>query len=166
MQGTCSRYGLRHIVDGHIRCLVFFSGIRTGIHVTSPSWDVQNVAVRRSTVTVHLFVTCLKLIAVIIHENENSKNLSGCEYNSLQIVYIKWRMRWAAHVACMEARRDAYRILAWRRKEKRPLGRPRRRSEVNITTDLQEGGWRQVVDWNNLALRLRIRTSGRVFWMW
>lgn len=82
---TCSRYGLRHIVDGHTRCLVFFSGIRTGIHVTSPSWDVQNVAVRRSNVTVLLLVTCLKLIAVTIQENENSKNLSGCEYNSLHI---------------------------------------------------------------------------------
>jgi len=62
----------------------------------------------------------------------------------------------------MEARRGAYRILVWGSKEKRSLGRSRRRSEENITTDLKEGGWRRCVDWNDLALRLRIRESGRM----
>ena len=64
-------------------------------------------------------------------------------------------------MARMEAMRGAYRILVWRRKEKRPLGRYKRRSEENITTDLK-GGWRRYVDWNDLALWLRIRTSGRM----
>jgi hypothetical protein len=62
----------------------------------------------------------------------------------------------------MEDRRGAYRILVWRRREKRPLGRPRRRSEENIATDLKGEGWRRVVNWNDLALWLKIRISGRV----
>ena len=65
-------------------------------------------------------------------------------------------------MARMEDRRGAYWILVWRRNEKRSLGKPRRSSEENITTDLKEGEWRRGVDWNDLALQLRIRTSGRV----
>jgi hypothetical protein len=46
----------------------------------------------------------------------------------------------------MEDRRGAYKILVWRGKELRPLGRPRSRSEENITTDPKEEGWRRGVD--------------------
>jgi hypothetical protein len=34
--------------------------------------------------------------------------------------------------------RGVYRVLAWRPEGKRPLGRPRRRWEDNITLDLRE----------------------------
>jgi hypothetical protein len=37
------------------------------------------------------------------------------------------RMRWAAHVARMEEKRNAYRILVGNPEGTRPLGRPRRR---------------------------------------
>jgi hypothetical protein len=42
------------------------------------------------------------------------------------------RMRWAGHVARIEAKRNAYRILVGRSERKRPLGRPRCRW-VDIT---------------------------------
>jgi hypothetical protein len=46
--------------------------------------------------------------------------------------------------------RGVYRVLVGRPKEKRPLGRPRRRWEANIKMDLQEiGGGRG--DWMELA---------------
>ena len=96
------------------------------------------------------------------NKKDKLKNKYGWEYNSLQTVDIKLRMRWAAHVARMENRRGAYRILVGRHEGKRTLGRPRRRPEENIKTDLKEGRWRRGVDWIDLALRLRIRTSGRV----
>jgi len=48
------------------------------------------------------------------------------------------RMRWAGHVTCMGVRRGVYRVLVGRSKGKRPLGRPRRRREDNIKSDLQE----------------------------
>jgi hypothetical protein len=41
-------------------------------------------------------------------------------------------------VAGMGDRRVAYRVLVGSRDGKRPLGRPRRRRECNITMDLQE----------------------------
>jgi hypothetical protein len=37
------------------------------------------------------------------------------------------RMRWAGHVARMEEKRNAFRILVGKPEGKRPLGRPRRR---------------------------------------
>jgi hypothetical protein len=40
----------------------------------------------------------------------------------------------------MGEKRDVYRILVGKPKEKRPLGRPRHRWEDNIKMDLQEGG--------------------------
>ena len=48
------------------------------------------------------------------------------------------RLRWAGHVARMEKSRNAYRVLVGKPKSKRPLGRPRRRSEDNIKMDLRE----------------------------
>jgi len=60
------------------------------------------------------------------------------------------RMRWAKHVARMGEDRGVHRVLLGKPEGKRPLGRPRRRWEVNIKMDLQEvGGGRG--DWMELA---------------
>jgi hypothetical protein len=60
------------------------------------------------------------------------------------------RMRWAEHVARMVEERGVHRVLVGKPEGKRPLGRPRRRWEDNIKTDLQEvGGGRG--DWMELA---------------
>jgi hypothetical protein len=59
------------------------------------------------------------------------------------------RMRRTGHVARMGEKKDAYRILVGRPKERRPLGRPRRRWEYNIKMDLLEVGWD--MDWIELA---------------
>ena len=50
------------------------------------------------------------------------------------------RMRWARHVARMGEGRDVHSVLVGKPEGKRPLGRPRRRWEDNITMDLQEMG--------------------------
>ena len=63
---------------------------------------------------------------------------------------IKSRRRWAGHVARMEDRRGAHRVLMWRPDEGGSLGRPRRRWEDNIKTDLQKVRWGGV-DWLALA---------------
>jgi len=47
-------------------------------------------------------------------------------------------------------RRDVYRVLVGKPEGKRPLGRPRRRWEDNITVALQEVGW-EGMDWIELA---------------
>jgi hypothetical protein len=41
-------------------------------------------------------------------------------------------MRWAEHVECAEERRHVYRVLVVKSKEKRPLGKLRRRWEEHI----------------------------------
>jgi hypothetical protein len=46
------------------------------------------------------------------------------------------RMMWARHVARMGEGRGAYRVLVGRPEGERPLGRPRRRWEVNIKITL------------------------------
>jgi hypothetical protein len=48
------------------------------------------------------------------------------------------RMRWAGHVARMQAIRNANKILVGKPEGKRPLGRPRRRWEGNIKLVLRE----------------------------
>jgi hypothetical protein len=64
---------------------------------------------------------------------------------------IKWRRtRWAGHVARKGKRRGVYRVLMRKPEGKRPLGRPRRRWEDNIKTDIQEVGC-EVMDWIELA---------------
>ena len=50
----------------------------------------------------------------------------------------------------MEERRGLCRILAGKPEGKRPLGRPRRRWEDNIKTDLQEVGC-EGMDWIDLV---------------
>jgi hypothetical protein len=51
------------------------------------------------------------------------------------------RMRWAGHVARMGERRHMYRILVGKPEGKIPLGRPWRRWEDGIKTDLKDIGW-------------------------
>ena len=53
---------------------------------------------------------------------------------------VKLRMRWAGHVARVGEGREVYRVLVGKPEGKRPLGRPRRRSEDNIKMDRQEVG--------------------------
>jgi hypothetical protein len=48
------------------------------------------------------------------------------------------RMRRAGHIARMEEKRNAYRILVGNPEGKRPLGRPRRRWVDHIKMDLRE----------------------------
>ena len=59
-------------------------------------------------------------------------------------------MRWAECVARLGKRRGVYRILVGKAEGKRPLGRPRRRWEDNIKTDLKEVGCGGM-DWIELA---------------
>jgi hypothetical protein len=60
------------------------------------------------------------------------------------------RMRWAGHVARMGEERKLYKVLVGKPEGKRPLGRPRRRWEDGIRTDLREIGLGGV-DWIVLA---------------
>jgi hypothetical protein len=57
--------------------------------------------------------------------------------NIVQVIKSR-RMRWAGHLACLEFRRGAYRVLEGKPEGKRPLGRPRLRWEGKIKMDLQE----------------------------
>jgi hypothetical protein len=59
-------------------------------------------------------------------------------------------MRWAGHVAQLEEKRIAYRLLVGKPEGKRPLGIPKRRRVDNITMVLGEVGW-GYVDWICLA---------------
>ena len=59
-------------------------------------------------------------------------------------------MRWAGHVVCMGDKRGAHVALVGRPDGNRPLGRPRRRWEDNIKTDIQKVGWKGK-DWIDLA---------------
>jgi hypothetical protein len=73
-------------------------------------------------------------------------------YSSPSIISVMYsrRMRWAGHVARMGEKRNAYRLLAGKPEERRPLGRPRRRWVGNIMMDLLEVEWGDV-DWIGLA---------------
>jgi hypothetical protein len=54
------------------------------------------------------------------------------------------------HLARMGQRRNTYSTLVGKPEGKRPLGKPRRRCEENVRTDLTEVGWENV-DWMHLA---------------
>ena len=64
-------------------------------------------------------------------------------YSSPNIVRVikSRRMRWVGHVARRGERRCACRVLVGKPEGKRPLGRPRRRWEDNISVDPWEVGW-------------------------
>jgi hypothetical protein len=65
-------------------------------------------------------------------------------YSSPNIIQVikSGIMRWTGDVACMGETRSSYGVSVGKRKEKRPLERPRRRWEGNIKIDLQEVIWR------------------------
>ena len=48
------------------------------------------------------------------------------------------RLRWAGHVARLEGGRSAFKIFTGTPRRRRPLGRPRHRSENNIRMDPKE----------------------------
>jgi hypothetical protein len=79
--------------------------------------------------------------------NEELRDLYSSP-NIIRII-ISRRMRWAWHVARMEVKRNAHRLLVGMPGRK-PLGRPRRRWVDNIKMDLLEIGWGGV-DWIVLA---------------
>jgi hypothetical protein len=72
-------------------------------------------------------------------------------YSSPNIIrmIMSRRIRWAGHVARVEAKRNAYRILVGKPEGKRPLGRPRSRSVDHIKMNLRERG-RVGIDWIDL----------------
>jgi hypothetical protein len=59
-------------------------------------------------------------------------------------------MRWARHVAPLEEKGNAYRVLVGKPEGNRPVERPRRRRENNIEICLREIGWGGV-DWFHLS---------------
>ena len=69
--------------------------------------------------------------------------------NIIRVIKLR-RMRWAGHVERMGKTRGVCRVLVGKHEGKRPLGRPRRRWEDNIKTDLQEVGC-EGMDWIELA---------------
>jgi hypothetical protein len=73
-------------------------------------------------------------------------------YSSPNIVRVikSRRMRWTGHVTRVGEGRGVYRVLLGRSEGKRSLGRPRRRWEDNIKTDLREIGIDET-NWIRLA---------------
>ena len=69
--------------------------------------------------------------------------------NILRVIKSR-RLRWTGHVVRMEEGRGVHKFLVGKPEVKRPLGRPRRRWEDNIKTDLEEVG-RGCGDWMELA---------------
>jgi hypothetical protein len=63
----------------------------------------------------------------------------GCSLITVGVITSR-RMRWAGRAARMGERRGLYRALVWKPEGKSTLGRPRRKWEDNIKTDLQEVG--------------------------
>jgi hypothetical protein len=74
--------------------------------------------------------------------NEELHNLYTSP-NVTRVINLR-SMIWAGHVARMGEVRNAYNILVGKPEGKRPLGRPSRRWEDNITMDLRETGWEGV----------------------
>jgi hypothetical protein len=77
--------------------------------------------------------------------------------NILRVIKSR-KMRWAGHVAHMGELRGVYRVLVGKPEGKRPMGRPRRRWEVNIRMDLRKLGC-DVGVWTGLGW-LRVETCG------
>jgi transcription termination factor 2 len=102
--------------------------------------------------------------SVIIWGKLHNKELHDLySFPSIIRIIKSRRMRWAGHVARMEEKRNAYRLLVGKPEGKRPLGRPRRRRVDNIRMDLREVGWGDV-DWIGLA-KDRSRWRALVNWV-
>ena len=88
-------------------------------------------------------------------ETREWEKLHNEEFNDLQsssniIRVIKWRMRWAEHIARVRERRGVYRVLVEKPEGKRPLGRHRSKCEDKIKMDHKEVGCGGM-DWIELA---------------
>jgi len=59
------------------------------------------------------------------------------------------RMRWAGHVACMEEKRGAYRVLVGKPEGKRPLEKTRLDGRIILRLIFTK--WDGGMDWNDLA---------------
>jgi hypothetical protein len=71
----------------------------------------------------------------------NTEELVELYYSPSVIKIIKLRsMRWTGHVAQVEEKRNAYRLLVGKPEGNRQLGRPRRRRMDNIKMDFGEIG--------------------------
>jgi hypothetical protein len=75
----------------------------------------------------------VKLIWPVLH-NEEPNDLY-CSPTIVRVINSRI-MRWAGHIARIEAGRSVYRVLVGKPEGKRPPGRPRRRREDNIKMDL------------------------------
>jgi hypothetical protein len=75
--------------------------------------------------------------------NEELQNMQASP--SIITIIKSKRMRWAGHVARMEKKRNAYRLLVGKPEGRRPLERPKRRRLDNIRMDLVEVGWCDVM---------------------
>jgi hypothetical protein len=73
-----------------------------------------------------------------------------CSSPSIIRIMMMRRMRWAGHVARMEEKGKAYRLLVGKPEGWRRLGRQKRGWLDNIMLDLVEVGWGDV-DWIGLA---------------
>jgi hypothetical protein len=126
------------------------------LHIKSISVRLHRTYSPRKLLTTYTLVKCkfLKNILIITASEKinalrsNAHNLY-CSPSIIRIIK-KRRMRWAGYVARMGEKRNAYRILVGKPEGKRPLGRPRHRSEDNIKMDLREIGWGGM-DWIDLA---------------
>jgi hypothetical protein len=72
----------------------------------------------------------VKMVACLLYRSD----ITHAALSTVRV--IKSRMRWAGHVARVRKSRGIYRVLVWKTKGKRPLGRPRNRWEDNIKMDL------------------------------
>jgi hypothetical protein len=84
---------------------------------------------------------CRKLHNEELHNLDSSPNI-------IRMIKSR-RLKWAGHVARIEAKRNAYRILVGKPEGKRPPGRLRRSWLDNIKMDLREIGW-DGKDWIDL----------------
>jgi hypothetical protein len=73
-----------------------------------------------------------------------------CSSNIVRVIKSR-RMKWAGHVARMGERRSVYRVLVGKPEGTWPLGRPRRRREDTIKTDILYVGWEGDIDWIDLG---------------
>ena len=80
----------------------------------------------------------------------HNEDLNDLYSPSIVWMIISRRMSWAGHVAHMGEKSGVYRVLVGKPEGKKPLGRPRCRSEDNIKINLQEVGCRGV-DWIDLV---------------